>query len=119
MDDFLNTHEGAAVPDGEAAAPHGIAYRSTADIARSGAGLDAAAAAKTIEQVAMEHCMQLPLSFATRGDDGKLSPLQLLFWHVQQLCSGAERLMDVSMRSAGRQAGTSKSVWATNAVVSL
>jgi hypothetical protein len=62
MDDFLNTHEGAAVPDGEASAPHGIAYRSTADIARSGAGPDAAAAAKTIEQVNMEHCMRLPFS---------------------------------------------------------
>ena len=84
MDDFLNTHEGAAVPDGEAAAPHGIAYRSTADIARSGAGPDAAAAAKTIEQVAMDRSMRLPILFATKCS-GKLGPL-LLCWDIEQLC---------------------------------
>ena len=57
LDEFLSAHEGAAVPEGEAAAPHGIAYRSTADIARSGTGPDAAAAAKTIEQVDIGCCM--------------------------------------------------------------
>ncbi len=51
MDDFLATNETGVLGPGEAAAPHGVAYRSTADIVHDGAGPDAMAAAKTIEQV--------------------------------------------------------------------
>lgn len=56
LDEFLATHEGALPAPGEHAAPHGVVYRSTADIARSGAGPDAIAAAKTIEQVGLPCC---------------------------------------------------------------
>lgn len=62
MDDFLATHETGVPAEGEVAAPHGIAYRSTADIARSGTSADAAAAAKTIEQVG--HAMVSPSASA-------------------------------------------------------